>query len=138
MELVDMKIKFDDLFLIPYISDIIHFCWSLPYKHFINKKIWKNYICFFGTKFRCEKAFLSIKFIKNKMRSRLTDPNFKNSLLLLVTKLTPNIKVFRRLKQIKKSKNNISLFVNISKIWHSLTEKPGLLSVENYKIFILK
>ena len=44
-----------------------------------------------------------MKIIKNKLRSRLSDSNLKNCLLLSVTNLTPNITGLVRAKQSQKS-----------------------------------
>lgn len=76
MELIDLKtnsilkIKFDELPSIPNASDIIFFWRSLPCEHFPElRKFAQSYICHFGSTYRCEQAFLSMKLIKNKLRS---------------------------------------------------------------------
>lgn len=97
MELIDLKtnsllkMKFDEFSPEQNDSDIINFWRLSPCEHFPElRKFAKNYICRFGTTYRCEQAFLSIKLIKSKTRSR-TDSNLKSSLLLSVTNLTSNI-----------------------------------------------
>lgn len=110
MELIDLKtnsllnMKFDELPSVPNASDMINFWRSLPCEHFPElRKFAQSYICRFGTTYRCEQAFSAMKLIKNKTRSRLTDSNLKNSLLLSVTNLTPNIKSLAKSKQTQKS-----------------------------------
>ncbi|KAG7176726.1 General transcription factor II-I repeat domain-containing protein 2-like 2, partial [Homarus americanus] len=110
MELIDLKtnsllkMKFDELSSVPNASDMINFWQSLPCENFPElKKFAQSYICRFGTTYRCEQAFSSMKLIKSKTRSRLTDSNLKNSLLLSVTNLTPNIERLAKSKQTQKS-----------------------------------
>ena len=109
MELIDLKtnsflkMKFDELFPDQNASDIINLWHSLPSEHFPElRKYAKSYICRFGTTYRCDQAFSSIKLIKSKTRSRITDSNLKNYLLLSVTNLTPNIKKLAKSKQAQK------------------------------------
>ncbi|XP_068209107.1 general transcription factor II-I repeat domain-containing protein 2-like [Palaemon carinicauda] len=98
MELIDLKAnsvlkcKLNELFSLPSASEMLNFWRSLPGEHFPElKKFAQSYACRFGTTYRCEQEFSSMKMIKNKPRSRLSDSNLKNSLLLSVTNLTLNI-----------------------------------------------
>jgi len=67
------------------------------------RKFALSYACLFGTTYRCEQLFSFMKIIKNKLRSRLSDSNLKNCLLLSVTNLTPNITGLMKEKQRQKS-----------------------------------
>ena len=98
MELIELKtnsilkMKFNELSLFPSASEMIGFWRSIPREHFPEmRKLAQSYACLFGTTNRCEQSFSSMKIIKNKLRSRLSDSNLKNCLLLSVTNLTPNI-----------------------------------------------
>ena len=44
-----------------------------------------------------------MKLIKNKHRSKVTDENLKNSMILATTELTPNINNLVKRKQVHKS-----------------------------------
>lgn len=106
MEFIDLKTnlllksKFDDISSDQNASDIINFWRSLPSEHFPElRKFAKNYICRFGTTYICEQAFSSMTMIKNKTRSRITDSNLKNSLVLSISNLTPNIERLSKTKQ---------------------------------------
>lgn len=110
MELIDLKtnsslkMKFDELSSVPNASDMIKFWRSLPCENFPElRKFAQSFICRFGTTYRCEQAFSSMKLIKSKTRSRLTDSNLKNTLLLSVTNLTPRIEKLAKSKQPQKS-----------------------------------
>ena len=99
-----LKMKFNKLSLFPSASEMIG-CWrSIPREHFPQmRKLAQSYACLFGTTYRCEQLFSSMKIIKNKLRSRLSDSNLKNCLLLSVTNLTPNITGLVKAKQSQKS-----------------------------------
>ncbi len=110
MELIDfktnslLKMKFDELSTSPNASDIFNFWRRISYEDFSNlRKYAQIYLCLFGTTYRCEHAFSSMKMIKSKTRSRLTDSNLKNFLLLSVNNLTPNINSLAKSKQNQKS-----------------------------------
>ncbi|KAG7162491.1 Zinc finger BED domain-containing protein 5-like 10, partial [Homarus americanus] len=54
----------------PNASDMINFWRSLPCENFPElRKFAQSYICRFGTTYRCEQAFSSMKLIKSKTRS---------------------------------------------------------------------
>ena len=63
----------------------------------------QRYLCRFGSTYRCEQAFSAMNLTKSKTRSRLTDLNLKNCLLLSVTDLLPDIQKLARSKQSQKS-----------------------------------
>jgi len=99
-----LKMKFDELSSVPSASEMIGFWRSLPCEHFPEmRKFAQSYACLFGTTYRCEQSFSSMKMIKSKLRSRLSDSNLKNCLLLSVTNLTPNITGLVKAKQSQKS-----------------------------------
>jgi len=98
MELIELKansvlkMKFDELSSLPSALEMICFWRSLPCEHFPKiRKFAQSYACLFGTTCRCEQLFSFMKMIKNKLRSRLSDSNLKDCLLLSITNLTPNI-----------------------------------------------
>ena len=110
MELIELKansilkIKFNELSLFPSASEMIGFWRSIPREHFPEmRRLAQSYACLFGTTYRCEQSFSFMKIIKNKLRSRLSDSNLKNCLLLSVTNLTPNITGLVKAKQSQKS-----------------------------------
>ena len=110
MELIELnansilKMKFNELSLFPSASEMIGFWRSIPREHFPQmRKLAQSYACLFETAYRCEQSFSSMKIIKNKLRSRLSDSNLKNCLLLSVTNLTPNITSLVKAKQSQKS-----------------------------------
>ena len=110
MELIEqkansiLKIKFNKLSLFPSASEKIGFWRSIPREHFSEmRKLAQSYACLFGTIYRCDQPFFSMKIIKNKLRSRLSDSNLKICLLLSVTNLTPNITGLVKAKQSQKS-----------------------------------
>jgi len=87
-----LKIKFDELSSVPSASEMIGFWRSLPCEHFPKmRKFAQSYACLFASTYRREQLFSFMKMIKNKLRSRLSDSNLKNCLLLSVTNSTPNI-----------------------------------------------
>ena len=110
MEILDLqanwvlKLKFNELPSFPSATETINFWRSLPCEHFPElRKFAQSYACRFGTTYRCEQSFSSMKMIKNKMRSRLSNSNLKNCLVLLTTNLTPNITDLVKGKQSQKS-----------------------------------
>ena len=110
MELIELKansilkMKFNKLSLFPSASEMIGFWHSIPREHFLEmKKLARSYACLFRTIYRCEQSFSSMKIIKNKLRSQLSNSNLKNCLLLSVTNLTPNITGLVKAKQSQKS-----------------------------------
>jgi len=99
-----LKIKFDEFSSVSSASEMISFWRSLPCEHFPEmRNLPQSYACLFGTTYRCEQSFSSMKMIKNKLRSRLSDSNLKDCLLLSVTNLTPNITGLGKAKQSQKS-----------------------------------
>ena len=99
-----LKMKFNELLLFKSASEMIGFWRSLPREHFPEmRKLAQSYACHFGTTYRCEQSFSSMKIIKKKLRSRLSDSNFKNCLLLSVTNLTFNINGLVKAKSSQKS-----------------------------------
>jgi len=67
---------------------------SLPCGYFPElSKFAQSYIIYrFGTTYTCQPAFWSMKLIKSKTTSRLTDSNLKNSpQLLSATNISPNL-----------------------------------------------
>jgi len=110
MELIEpkansvLKIKFDELSSLPSSSEIIGFWRSLSCEHFpeMRKFAW-SYSCLFGTTYKCEQSLSFMKIIKKKLRSRRSESNLKNSLLLSVTNLTPNITGLVKAKRRQKS-----------------------------------
>lgn len=112
MELIDLKTnsslkaKFHELSSVPSASDMINFWRSLPCENFPElRKFALSFICRFGTTYRCEQTFSAMKLVKSKTRSRLTDANLKNTLLLSVTHINPNIEKLAKSKQPQKSNN---------------------------------
>ena len=110
MELIDLKTnsllktKYDEHHSVQNACNTINFWRSLPCEYFSELRTFaQNYICRFGSTYRCEQAFSSMKLIKSKTRSRLTDSNLKNCLLLSVTNLAPNIEKLAKSKQTQKS-----------------------------------
>ncbi|XP_076373031.1 general transcription factor II-I repeat domain-containing protein 2-like [Tachypleus tridentatus] len=110
MELIDLKAnsvlksKFNELPSLPSESGMLNFWRSSPCKHFPElRKFAQSYACRFRTTYRREQAFSSMKIIKNKLRSRLSDSSLKNCLLLSVTNLTPNVGDLVKAKQSQKS-----------------------------------
>ena len=110
MELIELmansilKMKFNELSLCPSASEMIGFWRSISREHFPEmRKLAQSYACLFGTTYRCQQSFSSMKIIKNKLRSRLSDSNLKNCLLLSVTNLTPNITGLVKAEQSQKS-----------------------------------
>ena len=110
MELIDLKVylslinKFYLLSSVPSASDMIKFWRSLPSEKFPElRRFAQSFICRFGTTYRCEQAFSAMKLVKSKTRSRLTDSNLKNTMLLKVTELIPNIAKLTKSKQLQKS-----------------------------------
>ncbi|XP_068200767.1 general transcription factor II-I repeat domain-containing protein 2-like [Palaemon carinicauda] len=82
MELIDLransvlKSKFNELPSLPSASERLNFWRSLPGEHFPElRKFAQSYTCRFEITYRCQQAFLSMKTIKNKLRSRLSDSN---------------------------------------------------------------
>jgi len=62
---------------------------SLPCEHFPKmRKFAQSHACLFGTTYKCEQSFSSMKIIKSKLRSRWSDSSLKSCLLLSVTNLT--------------------------------------------------
>ena len=99
----NLQMEFNELSLFPSASKMIDFWRSIPRKHFqAMRKLAQSYACLFGTTYRCQQSFSSMKIIKNKLRSRLSDSNLKNCLLLSVTNLTPNITGLVKAKQSQK------------------------------------
>jgi len=80
-----LKTTFDEFFS----ASEICFWRPLPCLNFSEIKTSLRVIRCFGTTLTCELAFSSMILIENKTRSHLTDSNLKNSLLLLVTNVTP-------------------------------------------------
>lgn len=112
MELIDLKTnsslkaKFHELSSVPSASDMINYWRSLPCENFPElRKFAQSFICRFGTTYRCEQTFSAMKLVKSKTRSRLTDANLKNTLLLSVTHINPNIEKLAKSKQPQKSHN---------------------------------
>ena len=99
-----LKIKFDELSSLPSSSEMIDFWRSLSCEHFpeMRKFAW-SYSCLFGTTYKCEQSLSFMKIIKKKLRSRRSESNLKNSLLLSVTNLTPNITGLVKAKRRQKS-----------------------------------
>jgi len=99
-----LKMKFGELSLLPSVSERIVFWRSLPCEHFPKmRKFAQSYACLFGTTYRREQLFSFMKMIKNQLRSRLSDSNLKNYLLLSVTNLTTNITGLVKVKRRQKS-----------------------------------
>jgi len=99
-----LKMKFDELSSLPSASEMIDFWRSLPCEHFPKmRKFAQSYACLFGPTYRHEQLFSFMKMIKNKLRSRVSDSNLKNCLLLSVTNLTPNITGLVKAKRRQKS-----------------------------------
>ena len=110
MELLDLqansvlKMKFNKLPQLPSATETTNFWRFLLCEHFPElRKFAQSYACRFGTTYRCEQSFSSMKMIKNKMRSRLSDSNLKKCLVLSTTNLTPNITGLVKAKQSQKS-----------------------------------
>ena len=98
MELIDLKtnsilkMKYDEHSSAPKACGILNFWLLLPCENFSElRKFAQTYPCRFGSTYTCEQAFSSMKITKSKIGSRLTDSDLKNSLLLSLTNLTPNI-----------------------------------------------
>jgi len=79
-----LKTQFEGLFFspVPGVSDVIHFWRPLPRENFAELRKFARVIFRFEITFTYEKAFLAMKLIKSKAKSRLTDSNLKNYLLL--------------------------------------------------------
>ena len=110
MELIDLKTNsllktmFEELKLVENDCNTIKFRRLLPHENFSElQRFAQRYICRFGSTYRCEQAFSAMNLIKTKTRSRLTDLNLKNCLLLSVTDLSPDIQKLARSKQSQKS-----------------------------------
>ena len=94
--------KYDEHSSAPKACDIINFWRLSPCEDFSElRKFAQSYLCRFGSTYTCEQAFSSMKIIKSKTRSRLTDSNLKNSLLLSLTNLTPNIERLAKSKHMQ-------------------------------------
>lgn len=50
--------------------------------------------CIFGSTYNCEQVFSTMKIIKNKTRSRITNEHFYAVLRINSSRLEPNIDVF--------------------------------------------
>ena len=99
-----LKMKFNELPSFLRATKTINFWRCLPREHFPElRKFAQSYACRFGTTYRCEQSFSSMKMIKNKIRSRLSDSNLKNCLVLSTTNLTLNITGLMKAKQSQKS-----------------------------------
>lgn len=97
-EVIDVKCssvlrsKFMEIPASPNSKDMIQFWSMLPAETFPHLRSFaQRYICRFGTTYRCEQSFSTMKLIKNKQRSRLTDDNLSALMTLAVTDMNPDI-----------------------------------------------
>ena len=73
----------------------------LPVAHFSKLRSFaQRMISRFGSTYRCEQSFSTMKIIKSKDRSRLRDSNLKNLLTLATTKVEPEITKLASRKQV--------------------------------------
>jgi hypothetical protein len=98
MEVIDLKCNFtlrgryDELSAVPSASEMLMFWNMLPNENFENLRHFaQRYACRFGSTYKCEQTFSSMKLIKSKNRTRLTDQHLHNLLILATTDLKPNI-----------------------------------------------
>ena len=91
MALVDVnansvqKMEFGELSLLQMASKVINFGRLLPYGHLPElRKFAQGNVFRFGRTYRCLHAFSSMKIVKNKLRSRLSESNLQNNMLLSV------------------------------------------------------
>lgn len=103
MELIEMqcddllKLKFhsDDVSLLDFYTKCIYS--NGKYPNLVNHA--KKMTSLFGSTYQCEQLFSKLKYTKNNLRTRLTDSNLNNVLLLASTGLTPNIEKLSRDKE---------------------------------------
>jgi hypothetical protein len=96
-EIIDLKCNsvlkgiYYELSPIPSSDEMIRFWSMLPATLPGLRLFAQRFVCRFGSTYRCEQTFSSMKLIKSKQRSRLTDPNLCSLLVIGTTELTPNI-----------------------------------------------
>lgn len=98
LEIIDLKCnsvlkgRFAELPVVPSASDMISFWRLLPENDFEHLRSFaQRFVCRFGSTYRCEQSFSSMKLIKNKNRARLTDSNLNGLMILATTNLNPDI-----------------------------------------------
>ena len=83
------------------VAEVCSFWRALPVAHFSKLRSFaQRMISRFGSTYRCEQSFSTMKIIKSKDRSRLRDSNLKNLLTLATTKVEPEITKLASRKQV--------------------------------------
>ena len=92
MEIIDLK---HDLVYSPLFQpgcDIVKAYQSLPQRYSRLKDYAAHWLGMFGSTYRCEKLFSTMKYAKNKYRSRLTDDHLYDILIITDSEMEPDYK----------------------------------------------
>lgn len=104
LELIDLQV--DDLIRKQFNSNsmkLIDFYKSLPDQFPRLKNLARTYISLFGSTYRCEQTFSSMKYVKSKYKSRLSDGHLKDILTIRHSSFKPELdKILNEKKNIFK------------------------------------
>ena len=110
LEVLDLKCnsalkgRFYELPDAPSATDMVSFWRLVPASVFPHLHIFAlQYVCRFGSTYRCEQTFSAMKLIKDRSRSCLTDPHLRDLLLLATSEIQPDIDKLSRSIQLHKS-----------------------------------
>jgi hypothetical protein len=110
LEVIDLKSnsalkgRFYELPDVPSATDMVSFWRLVPASKFPHLHTFAlQYVCRFGSTYRCEQTFSAMKLIKDRSRSRLNDPHLRDLLLLATSDIEPEIDKLSHNNQSQKS-----------------------------------
>ena len=91
--LAALKARYEKLSVIATGQDVMDFWKAVPVTAFPELRSFSaKFISRFGTTYRCEQAFPTMKFVKSKYRTRLTHAHLGALMKLAITDLQPRLK----------------------------------------------
>ena len=90
LEVIDLQAN--DLLRDKFKEGLLSFYQFLPKEDFPNVKAFASrYLSIFGTTYLCEQTFSRMKYVKNNLRTNLSDDNLRSLLMLGTSNLKPEI-----------------------------------------------
>ena len=88
-----LKARYEKLSVMATGQDLMDFWKAIPVTAFPELRSFSaKFISHFGTMYRCEQTFSTMKFVKSKYRTRLTHAHLEALMKLAVTDLQPRLK----------------------------------------------
>jgi len=105
-----VKARFMELAVCLVTEDVCSFCNLLPDVDYASLRSFaQRMIIRFGSTYRCEQSFSSLKLLENRNRSRLTNVQLSNLMVLVTTLLQPDINKLASALQLQKRPRLLSL-----------------------------